>query len=575
MLRVFSCSLASLCVLSAWASSNGQEPLKFGFVPSAADWASLNSTVGGRLFEGVPFAQPCYTRGFNSTECLAVRASYLDEVARTESPGAYIQTQWETCQTVKDDQCLLDSIDPNVREPVLQSRQCKLGSVPEYFIDIQSAEDVAAAFQFVRRTRVPLVIKNTGHDYKGRSSVPHSLALWTHNLKKISYDPEFVPEGCSQSKPGVTFGAGVQWGEAYPFAEAHNITIVGGSDRSVGVVGGWLQGGGHGALSNTMGLGVDRVLQYKVVTPDGQYRIANDCQNEDLFYALRGGGGGTFGVVLEATVLASPQVTLQTVIVSFTPNTVRTQELWNILADNGLKWAEEGWGGFSTSGIAILINPGSTKEDAAKSMDPLIQFGKRLQSEGVEGASTIVTEFPSWGTFFNAFTKDHVAVVGSSLALASRLISKDNFKTSSDRSALVSALLAADAATPGLIILISAPSSFPSTGKTSVTDAWRSSLYHITVVSPWNWNATIEEKRDHYVAASKSIDHLRKITPDAAYLNEADVYEPNHQVAFWGQHYPELLRLKAKFDPDHLLDCWQCGESSFHLLIHFHLYLMF
>ncbi|KAG5334588.1 hypothetical protein C0989_003317 [Termitomyces sp. Mn162] len=138
-------------------------------------------------------------------------------------------------------------------------------------------------------------------------------------------------------------------------------------------------------------------------------------------------------------------------------------------------------------------------------MDPLIQFGKRLQSEGEEGASTIVTEFPSWGTFFNAFAKDHVAVVGSSLALASRLISKDNFKTSSDRSALVSALLAADAATPGLIILISAPSSFPSTGKTSVADAWRSSLYHITVVSPWNWNATIEEKRDHYVAASKII----------------------------------------------------------------------
>ncbi|KAG6872370.1 hypothetical protein C0995_010289 [Termitomyces sp. Mi166 len=486
-----------------------------GSAPYAGDWDNLNSTVGGRLFEGTPFAQPCYTKGFNSPECLAVRSSYLDEVARTNVPGAYIQTQWETCQTVEDDQSLLDSTNPNAREPALPPRQCRLGSVPEHFIDIQSAEDVAAAFQFVKRTKVPLVIKNTG--------------------------------------------AGVQWGEAYAFAEANNITIVGaGSDRSVGAAGGWLQGGGHGALSNTMGLGVDRVLQYKVVTPDGQYRIANDCQNEDLFYALRGGGGGTFGVVLEATVLASPQVTLQTVIVSFTPSTARTRELWDILADNGLKWAEEGWGGFSASNVAIWINPGSNKDDAAKSMDPLIQYGKRLQSEGVEGAQTVVTEFPSWGTFFNTFTKEHVAVVGSSLALASRLISKENFETPSNRSALVSALLAADAATPGLIILISAPSSFPSTGKTSVTDAWRSSLYHVTVVSPWNWDATVEEKRGHYSAVSKSIDHLRKITPDAAYVNEADVYEPNHEFAFWGKHYPELLRLKEKFDPDHLLDCWQC-----------------
>ena len=48
-------------------------------------------------------------------------------------------------------------------------------------------------------------------------------------------------------------------------------------------------------------------LQYKIVTPDGVFRTANACQNQDLFYALRGGGGGTFGVVLEATMLVSPK----------------------------------------------------------------------------------------------------------------------------------------------------------------------------------------------------------------------------------------------------------------------------
>lgn len=48
-------------------------------------------------------------------------------------------------------------------------------------------------------------------------------------------------------------------------------------------------------------------LQYKVVTPDGVLRTANACQNEDLFFALRGGGGGTFGVVLEASMLVSEE----------------------------------------------------------------------------------------------------------------------------------------------------------------------------------------------------------------------------------------------------------------------------
>ncbi|KAF5377947.1 hypothetical protein D9615_006755 [Tricholomella constricta] len=532
------------------------EPLRSG-APSHKDWEALKSAVNGRLFEGVPFAHPCFTQGFNSTECVAVQTSYVDEVARSNVAAAYIQTQWETCQT-SDDRCLLSYTDPRDQSPTMPPNKCGLGSIPERFIDVRTAEDVAAAFRFSKRTKVPLVIKNTGHDYKGRSSAPRSLALWTHNLKDISYNPDFVPEGCSKANPGVTVGAGVQWGEAYAFAEAHNITIVGGSDRSVGVAGGWLQGGGHGALSNTMGLGVDRVLEFKVVTPDGHYRTANECQNKDLFFALRGGGGGTFGVVLESTLLASPQVTLQTVIVAFSPITARTNELWSILADNGLQWADEGWGGFSTSGIAILINPGSNKEAASKSMEPLVDFGRRLQREGVASAQVIQTEFPSWGTFFDMFTKDHVAVVGSSLALASRLISKRNFKTPANRSALVSGLLAADAATPGLIILISAPSSFPSTGQTSVTDAWRSSVYHVTVVSAWNWNATVDEKQGHYSAVSRSIDNLRAITADAAYLNEADVYEPNYQVAFWGEHYPELLRIKKKYDPHHLLDCWQC-----------------
>jgi len=64
-------------------------------------------------------------------------------------------------------------------------------------------------------------------------------------------------------------------------------------------------------LSPTLGLGVDRVLQFKVVTPDGIYRTANACQNQDLFWALRGGGGSTFGVVLEATTKAEKKMTLQ------------------------------------------------------------------------------------------------------------------------------------------------------------------------------------------------------------------------------------------------------------------------
>lgn len=75
---------------------------------------------------------------------------------------------------------------------------------------------------------------------------------------------------------------------------------------SVKTAGGWGQTAGHAPLSAYFGLGVDQVLEYKIVTPDGKLRVANRIINSDLFWALRGGGGGTFGIVVEATVRAYP-----------------------------------------------------------------------------------------------------------------------------------------------------------------------------------------------------------------------------------------------------------------------------
>ncbi|KAF8179553.1 FAD-binding domain-containing protein [Mycena galopus ATCC 62051] len=509
----------------------------------------LFTSVGGRLFAGVPVAYPCFSDGpGDRTDCVNIRVTLSPPAISHRQLWAFINTQWETCQATGA-QCLLESSASDA-SPTVPPTHVNRGAYQAFSsIDVRNAEDVAAAFNFSENTGMPLVIKNTGHDYKGRSSAANSIALW------MTYDPAFVPEGCSLARPAATLEAGVQWAEAYEFADANNITVVGGSDRSVGA------GGGHGVLSNTMGLGVDRVLQFRVVTPDGVLRVANACQNQDLFFALR--GGGTFGVVLDATVLASPPVTLQAVIISWTSeNRTLPEQLWNILVNNGLEWAADGWGGFSMSNTAILVNRLLDPTQAAISMAPLISFGQRLQQDEVPGAQTLVKTFPSFLAFFNAFTVEHVASVGTSLALASRLIPKTNFETPENRARLVDALQATNDVGPGMIILLVPPVSYVYQGGTSVTGAWRSSIYHVTAVSSWAWNATVAEKRMAYQSASTAIENLRRITPDAAYLNEADVYEPNHEVSFWGSHYPELLRIKQKYDPRRLLDCWDCVGSN-------------
>jgi FAD/FMN-containing dehydrogenase len=105
----------------------------------------------------------------------------------------------------------------------------------------------------------------------------------------------------------MTVGAGVGWQEVYEWAETLGITAIGGYHQTVGASGGWLTGGGHSILSPVYGLGVDRVVQIKVVTPDGVHRVANECQNSNLFWALRGGGGSAFGVVMESSSVVEPK----------------------------------------------------------------------------------------------------------------------------------------------------------------------------------------------------------------------------------------------------------------------------
>jgi FAD/FMN-containing dehydrogenase len=68
---------------------------------------------------------------------------------------------------------------------------------------------------------------------------------------------------------------------------------------------------GHSALATTLGLGVDNILQISAVFPNGKYMYVNRCKNQDLFFALRGGGGNAFGVVIEVTMKAHPHFRTQ------------------------------------------------------------------------------------------------------------------------------------------------------------------------------------------------------------------------------------------------------------------------
>jgi hypothetical protein len=173
-----------------------------------------------------------------------------------------------------------------------------------YAVAARNAHDVAQAVNFARKNGLRLVIKGGGHSYQGTSNAPDSLLIWTRHMNDIVMHTVFVPQGCEhtqQPQAAVTLGAGTIGIQAYDAVTTRGGKYVqGGGCLSVGLAG-LVQSGGFGSYSKHYGSAAGSLLEAEVVTADGQIRIANACTNPDLFWALKGGGGGTFGVISKMT----------------------------------------------------------------------------------------------------------------------------------------------------------------------------------------------------------------------------------------------------------------------------------
>lgn len=177
----------------------------------------------------------------------------------TEVKGAGQWTNWEAWEE-KNQTCYIGTP---------QNVPCRQGRISPYSVSARSAEDIIAAVRFATEHDIRLVVKNTGHDFAGRSLAPHSLQIRTRGMGGIAFSETFVPEGAREGAgPAVTIEAGVQLFELYRFCHERNVTVVAGFSSTVGAAGGYLQGGGHSILSPWKGLASDHVLQYTVVTAD-------------------------------------------------------------------------------------------------------------------------------------------------------------------------------------------------------------------------------------------------------------------------------------------------------------------
>ena len=237
--------------------------------PSEADWASLNQAVGGRLS---PVTLPALDQA--DAKALMSNPFYIgDQPGLTQSSGWL--DAWRS-------------------------------SPSAYMVAAESAADVAAAVRFASAHNLRLVVKGRGHSYLGASNAPDSLLVWTRKMDAVTVHDAFTPQGSDAAPvPAISVGAGCMWLKAYQAATGAGRYVQGGGCTTVGVAG-LVQGGGFGSFSKTYGTAAASLLEAEVVTADGAIRVVNAAREPDLFWALKGGGGGTFGIVTHLTLATHP-----------------------------------------------------------------------------------------------------------------------------------------------------------------------------------------------------------------------------------------------------------------------------
>jgi FAD/FMN-containing dehydrogenase len=536
--------------------------------PDPAAWAKLRKRVGGRLVKVKPPFAAC--------------------VPDPGSPGCT-----ELFQNLQNPFHISDRV---ALTQTLGWTDAWTSQASAYAVLANSSADVAAAVNFAREHRVRLVVKGGGHSYVGGSNAPDSLLIWTRpNLRAVELHDRFVPRGGAglvEPEPAVSVGAGAIWMDVY---DAVTTTagryVQGGGCTTVGVPG-LVLGGGFGSFSKGFGTAAANLLEAEVVTADGAVRIANAVRNPNLFWALKGGGGGTFGVVTRLTLRThSLPAFFGAVLATIT---AASDAAYGRLVDRLLWFYGEcllnpHWGevlrfGRGRQVTVSMLFQGLTQAQARRTWAPLFGW-VRARPADYTLAEPQVLALPArdfWnaevlgqipglivrddrpgapeGYFYWQVDADQVGQVlhaYQSTWLPQRLLEPER------RPALVDALVRASqiksvalhcnkglAGAPAKVLGWTRDTSM----NPAVLDAFALAIAAANEAPaypgiPGHEPDVAQGRRDARVVAAAMAPLKALAGRPASYLSETDYFQDDWQAAFWGDHYARLSRVKDRYDP--------------------------
>ncbi len=540
--------------------------------PSQQSWKRLYDAVDGNLIP-VNFPIGACLSSSDSTDCRALFANVKNPYYIGDTPGITQTLGWVDAWTTK----------PSV-----------------YAVAARDANDISAAVNFAREHNLRLVVRGGGHSYQGTSNAPDSLLIWTRHMHDISIQNDFVPQGCSAThapQPAVTAGAGTIWMQAYDAVTTKaGAYVQGGGCTTVGVAG-LIQSGGFGSFSKHYSMAAAGLLEAEVVTADGKIRIANACTNPDLFWALKGGGGGSFGVVSKLTLRVRDLPELAGGA-SFTVKASSDDAYRRLIRQfvgfyrDALfndHWGEQAHFSADNKLEISMVHLGLDTEQSRKIWQPFLNWvAQSSTSYTVESAPEIGSmPFRHWwdvdwrkehhhevfksdsrsgASPNNVWWKGDSGQVGwvvwgyESLWMPASLLHDDS------QEKLANALFAASRFEGvGLHFnkgLAGAPTEALQAAKDTAMNPAVCDAFALAIIADGqgpaypgirNHEPDVAKGRTAAVAVHRAMNELRSVCGNTgAYVSESNFFESDFQHAYWGANHARLAEVKRKYDPEGL-----------------------
>ncbi|HEX4203896.1 MAG TPA: FAD-binding oxidoreductase [Ktedonobacteraceae bacterium] len=414
--------------------------------------------------------------------------------------------------------------------------------------------DVQVCLAFAHRFNVAVTARSGGHSYAGYSTTT-GLVLDVTHMNTVALN---------SNKASATVGAGAKLIDVYTALASHGLVVPAGSCPTVGVAG-LTQGGGVGVIGRKFGLTCDNLLSAQVVTADGRVLTCDSKQNPDLFWALRGGGGGNFGVVTSFTFQTHQVPTLSLFTLQWS---------WGSAADVVNAW--QSWAPQAPDEVwsnCLLLAPANKNASPLVQVNGvyvgglaplnslLLQLTKRIgaapSSRFVWTDSILNTMLYEAGCYNKTVAECHLPTQNPQGQYQRSVggAKSDYFTKALPRPAinvLVNAISKRHASTTlgeGGISLDASGGAINRVAANATAFVHRNDLFSAQYNASWNVSDARSIVDANHAWLNATWQAMRPYASGAAYQNYIDPDLKNWQQAYYGSNFSRLQQVKATYDP--------------------------